>query len=104
MLGNLDHALTNESALTKSIDVTESHINADKTITLDYNIGFKTDAQIISFYAADAYRSSDHDPVSVSLQLDTPVVEMPVDNKTSGGSLSIILLGLLIMIRVRRRK
>ncbi|MFT6250029.1 MAG: hypothetical protein ACJAZQ_003256, partial [Cognaticolwellia sp.] len=73
-LGNLDHALANESALAKTIDVTEWHINADEPIALDYNTRFKTDAQIISFYASDAYRSSDHDPVLVSLQLDAPNV------------------------------
>jgi predicted extracellular nuclease len=74
LLGNLDHALANESALAKTIDVTEWHINADEPIALDYNTRFKSDAQIISFYAADAYRSSDHDPVLVSLQLDAPNV------------------------------
>jgi hypothetical protein len=69
-LGSLDHALANESALTKTVDVTEWHINADEPIALDYNTSFKSEAQIINFYAADAYRSSDHDPVLVSLQLD----------------------------------
>jgi hypothetical protein len=118
-LGNLDHALANESALAKTIDVTEWHINADEPVALAYNTKFKTDAQIINFYAADAYRSSDHDPVLVSLQLDASVVEEPVVvepvvvepavvepvvTRSSGGSLSIILFGLLIMIRIRRRK
>jgi predicted extracellular nuclease len=119
LLGNLDHALANESALAKTIDVTEWHINADEPVALAYNTKFKTDAQIINFYAADAYRSSDHDPVLVSLQLDASVVEEPVVvepvvvepavvepvvTRSSGGSLSIILFGLLIMIRIRRRK
>jgi predicted extracellular nuclease len=98
-LGNLDHALANESALAKTIDVTEWHINADEPIALDYNTRFKSDTQIISFYAADAYRSSDHDPVLVSLQLDAPV-----ESRSSGGSLSIFLLGLLAMIGIRRKK
>jgi predicted extracellular nuclease len=107
LLGSLDHALANESALAKTIDVTEWHINADEPIALDYNTRFKSDAQIISFYAADAYRSSDHDPVLVSLQLDAPVVEVPevpVESRSSGGSLSIFLLGLLAMIGIRRKK
>jgi predicted extracellular nuclease len=102
LLGNLDHALANESALAKTI-------NVDEPIALDYNTRFKSDAQIISFYAADAYRSSDHDPVLVSLQLDAPVgeepeVEVPVESRSSGGSLSIFLLGLLAMIGIRRKK
>lgn len=114
LLGNLDHALANESALAKTIDVTEWHINADEPVALSYDTRFKTDTQIINFYAADAYRSSDHDPVLVSLQLDAIVVEEPVlvepvaveplVTRSSGGSLSIILSGLLIMIGIRRRK
>jgi predicted extracellular nuclease len=104
LLGYLDHALANDSAFAKTVDVTTWHINADEPIAIDYNTSFKSDAQIIDFYAADAYRMSDHDPVLVSLQLDSPFVEPPITDNSSGGTLSIILLGLLAMIGIRRKK
>jgi len=104
-LGYLDHALANESALAKTLDVTEWHINADEPIALDYNTSFKSDAQVIGFYAANAYRMSDHDPVLVSLQLDNSVVEKEViGSSSSGGSLGIFLFGLLTMIGIRSKK
>ncbi len=104
LLGYLDHALANDSAFAKTVDATTWHINADEPIAIDYNTSFKSDAQIIDFYAADAYRMSDHDPVLVSLQLDSPFVEPPITDNSSGGTLSIILLGLLAMIGIRRKK
>jgi len=71
--GQLDHALANTAALDKIVDVAEWHINADEPRALDYNTEFKSAAQIDSFYAADAYRSSDHDPVVIALSLETPI-------------------------------
>jgi uncharacterized protein len=38
---------------------------------LDYNGEFKSRAQQASLYAPDAFRSSDHDPLVVGLELDT---------------------------------
>ena len=38
---------------------------------LDYNANFSSAGQIVSLYAADEYRSSDHDPLIVKLQLET---------------------------------
>lgn len=70
-LGYLDHALANDILIDSVIDTTEWHINADEPIVLDYNLNFKSAAQIDSWYAPDAYRMSDHDPVIVSLKLET---------------------------------
>lgn len=111
-LGSLDHALANTAAFEKVIDVTEWHINADEPISLDYNTNFKSDDQIINYYAADAYRMSDHDPVLISLQLgedevvvEEPIVEEPeTDNSSSGGSLGFLWLGLIASIAMRLRK
>jgi uncharacterized repeat protein (TIGR01451 family) len=44
---------------------TEWHINADEPSVIDYNVEYKPQ----DFYAPDAYRSSDHDPVVVGLNL-----------------------------------
>lgn len=63
--GYLDHALGNAAARRQVTGVTEWHINADEPIVFDYNVEFKSAGQVTSFYAADAYRSSDHDPVIV---------------------------------------
>lgn len=67
--GSLDHALLNDMALQYLADATKWNINADEPIALDYNIEFKSPQQQLDYYAADAYRSSDHDPVIVSFNL-----------------------------------
>ena len=36
---------------------------------LDYNDDFKSPGQITGFYAPDPFRSSDHDPVLIGLNL-----------------------------------
>jgi predicted extracellular nuclease/endonuclease I len=74
LLGYLDHALANNKALAKVVDVTEWHINADEPISLDYNVEFKATANVTGYYADDAYRMSDHDPVLIAMQFDAPVV------------------------------
>jgi predicted extracellular nuclease len=71
LLGYLDHALANEEVLAKVVDVTEWHINADEPISLDYNVENKTADNVTDYYADDAYRMSDHDPVLISLLLES---------------------------------
>jgi hypothetical protein len=74
--GYLDHALASASLAGQVSDVTEWHINPDEPTVLDYNTNFKTANQINTFYAPDAYRSSDHDPVLVGLDLNAaPTVD-----------------------------
>lgn len=70
--GYLDHALASAALLPSVVDVVEWHINADEPRVLDYNLEFKSAQQQVSWYAADAYRSSDHDPVLVVLDLQQP--------------------------------
>jgi hypothetical protein len=67
--GYLDHALASGSMAGQASGVAEWHINADEPIALDYNTEFKSANQINTFYASDAYRASDHDPVLVGLTL-----------------------------------
>jgi hypothetical protein len=66
--GSLDHALLNDLALQSLVDATKWNINADEPIALDYNVESKSAQQQLDYYAPDAYRSSDHDPVIVSFQ------------------------------------
>ncbi|BBL57424.1 ExeM/NucH family extracellular endonuclease [Methylomonas koyamae] len=65
--GYLDHALAGPALAAQVKSTTEWHINADEPRALDYNTEFKTAGQVDSFYVADAYRSSDHDPLLVKL-------------------------------------
>jgi predicted extracellular nuclease len=44
------------------------YINTDEPSVPDYNTEYRTPGQLISPYAADEYRSSDHDPVIVDLR------------------------------------
>jgi predicted extracellular nuclease/endonuclease I len=79
LLGYLDHALANNKALAKVVDVTEWHINADEPISIDYNVEFKTPDNVTDYYADDAYRMSDHDPVLIALQFDVTVTVPEAD-------------------------
>jgi hypothetical protein len=65
--GTLDHALGSPTLTAQVTGATEWHINPDEPTVLDYNVNFKTANQVITFYAPDAYRSSDHDPALVGV-------------------------------------
>ncbi len=72
--GHLDYGLANSSLLLQVFSAAAWHINADEPRALDYNVEYKSAAQVTAFYAPDAYRASDHDPVLVNLKLgNTPV-------------------------------
>jgi predicted extracellular nuclease len=70
--GYLDHALASASLAPRVTGVTEWHINADEPVALDYNVEFKTANQVNTFYAPDPFRSADHDPVIVGINLVAP--------------------------------
>ena len=67
--GSLDHALASDSLLSQVSGTTTWHINADEASALDYNTDFTSDRQDDNLYAPDAFRSSDHDPILVGLDL-----------------------------------
>ncbi|WP_203580747.1 ExeM/NucH family extracellular endonuclease [Microbacterium hibisci] len=77
-LGYLDHALAAPGLAADVTDASTWAINADEPSVLDYNTNFKPASQVTGLYAPDAYRSSDHDPVIVGIDLDTtpPVVTL----------------------------
>ncbi len=70
--GYLDYALASSSLATQVKGVSEWHINADEPSVLDYNTNYKTADQLTSLYAANALRTSDHDPVIIGLTLSGP--------------------------------
>ncbi|WP_322081661.1 ExeM/NucH family extracellular endonuclease [Burkholderia sp. BCC1972] len=67
--GSLDHALATPALAARVKAVHVWHINADEPIALQPVPDYKTAAHRSSYYAPDAYRSSDHDPVVVDLAL-----------------------------------
>jgi uncharacterized repeat protein (TIGR01451 family) len=76
--GYLDHALASSSLTAKVSGVTEWHVNADEPNALDYNEDFKSAGQLVSLYAPDAYRASDHDPVIIGLNFAATATSTPV--------------------------
>ncbi|MCC5655185.1 ExeM/NucH family extracellular endonuclease [Nostoc sp. XA013] len=69
--GYLDHALATSSLDTQVSGVTEWHINADEPRILDYNLEFKGSGASPDLYTETPYRSSDHDPVLVGINLSS---------------------------------
>ena len=91
-LGYLDYVMTNESLTTQVTGATRWHINADEVPVFDYNdaiqdpaeASFERESDALPIYAPDPYRSSDHDPVIVGLDLTPsdvtpPSLEVTVD-------------------------
>ncbi|MDP2901989.1 MAG: ExeM/NucH family extracellular endonuclease [Methylovulum sp.] len=82
--GSLDHVLASDSLTIQVSGTAKLHINAEEPTVLDYNTEFKSAGQIASYYAADAYRSSDHNPILVGLNLNSA----PVFTSGSTGSIT----------------
>jgi hypothetical protein len=97
--GSLDHMLASDSLYSQVSGSGKWHINADEPIILDYNIEFKSTAQQTSFYNADPFRTSDHDPLLAGFSL-TPTNRPPTnisistssfdENITAGSSIAIL--------------
>ena len=87
-LGYLDHALANPSLVPQVAGVVEWHINADEIPLFDYNddvrdageyYAYEEESDVLPLYDANEFRTSDHDPVLIGLNLDatSPVVTVP---------------------------
>ena len=63
--GYLDHGLATPSLGRQLTGAAEWHINADEPSVIDYNTEFKPDDR----YTPTPYRSSDHDPVVLGVDL-----------------------------------
>ncbi|WP_234009007.1 ExeM/NucH family extracellular endonuclease [Deinococcus sp. NW-56] len=96
--GYLDHALSSTALSGQVTGITEWHVNSDEPTFLDYNVEFKNNPNCTSvsngqpacttpdLFQPDAFRSSDHDPVLVGLNLksDTPPATTPSVSLTPG--------------------
>lgn len=77
-LGYLDYALAGTDLADDVTGATVWRINADEPSLLDYDMDFKQPAQD-ALWAPDPYRSSDHDPVVVGLDLNPPTITVTAD-------------------------
>jgi len=91
--GYLDHVLVSESLLAQSAGAEPWHINADEPDVLDYDTTFKPNEQD-ALYEPNGYRSSDHDPIVIGVDLlhysfsgfVQPVDNAPTLNTVKSGS------------------
>jgi hypothetical protein len=67
--GTLDYALANQSLAAQVTGATVWNINADEADAFDYNLDFGKPGDL---WAPDPFRSSDHDPIIVGLDLLAP--------------------------------
>ena len=93
--GYLDHALSNPALTGQVADATEWHINADEPDVLDYDTTFKPTAQE-ALWELNAFRTSDHDPVLVGLELNAP----PTFEIVAGGACSTTGAGGSFLVNV----
>ena len=83
--GYLDHALAGPGLLGDVRGASPWNINADEPSLIDYDMSFKQPAQD-ALWAPDPYRSSDHDPVLVGLELTPPDTTAPTIEVTTDPS------------------
>ncbi|HEX6367181.1 MAG TPA: ExeM/NucH family extracellular endonuclease, partial [Agromyces sp.] len=76
-LGYLDYALAGTGLVDRVTGAEPWHINSDEPNIIDYDMSFKLPAQD-ALWAPDEWRSSDHDPVIVGLDLDVIAPELTV--------------------------
>jgi len=82
--GYLDHALSNPSLTAQVANATVWHINADEPQALDYNDDLQDPGEGLDsinpvyLYSPLPFRSSDHDPILVHLDLASPKPELSI--------------------------
>jgi len=82
--GTLDYAFASASLAQQVTGATEWGINSDEADAIDYNLDFGRDAAI--FDGTTPYRTSDHDPVIVGLNLSSISITALDANKAEGNS------------------
>jgi hypothetical protein len=76
--GYLDHALASLEMARQVTAVGIYHINSDEPSVLDYNTDFKSAGQLVSLYAPDEFRASDHDAVVVGIIVADSATYFPI--------------------------
>lgn len=67
--GTLDYALASGSLASQVTGAADWHINSLEADVIDYNTNYLPADQVDDLYNADPFRSSDHDPVRIGLDL-----------------------------------
>jgi len=70
--GYMDYAISSKHLTPHITSVYHWAINADEPTCLDYNTEYKSEDQIEDLYSDSPFRSSDHDPVIIGLDLRHP--------------------------------
>ncbi|WP_120339230.1 ExeM/NucH family extracellular endonuclease [Cryobacterium soli] len=73
-VGSLDHVFASAAADAAVAAVDVWNINSVESVALEYS---RYNSNVTDFYVADPYRSSDHDPVVLGLNLATPTEPAP---------------------------
>jgi uncharacterized protein len=72
LAGRMDHGLATASMTSKIVSAAPWNINADEPAIIDYNLEYKTPACATcgpDYYQPTPYKSSDHDPIVLGLNL-----------------------------------
>jgi uncharacterized protein len=72
LAGRMDHGLATSSMTSKIVSAAPWNINADEPAIIDYNLEYKTPACATcgpDYYQSTPYKSSDHDPIVLGLNL-----------------------------------
>lgn len=97
LIGTLDYAFSTSALAAHVTGITAWHINADESRALDYR---DEPGKPKEYYAATAFRSSDHDPVIIGLDIGTVQAQaggiMP--DKGSPAILYALLAGALVLL------
>jgi predicted extracellular nuclease len=91
--GSLDYGLASSSLANQVTGAEKFHNNSDEPVVLDYNTEFKSAGQVSSYYAPNAYRASDHDPLVVGLNLGSNQTGTSGNDTLSGGAGNDTLFG-----------
>lgn len=103
--GALDHAVATPAFNSLVTSAIEWHINADEPFVIDYNLEFKQPACAAcgpDYYTATPYRSSDHDPLLIGLNLvhtingtsrSETIVGTPGDDRITAGAGADVITG-----------
>jgi uncharacterized protein len=77
--GYIDHALASSQMFTQVTGTIHPHINADEPDVFDYDTSYKPSSQA-ELYEPNGFRSSDHDPVIVGLNLSSYKLDTPYNH------------------------
>lgn len=91
--GALDHAFGSAGLSTQVTGAAKWHINADEPTVLDYNTEFKSAGQQASLYAPTPFRSSDHDPIVIGLNLGKTLTGTSGRDQLVGSAGSDVIIG-----------